>query len=110
MPTVRVFRALDGTVRVMHLNERGRLSGETDTQFFARETEKQPELVVLPFVDMDAAALPTDRSKRYAWRLQAGRVVVDGAVPAPPDPAKIRRDAIVAATTLVDLKAALLLP
>lgn len=108
MAIVRVFENPDGSVRVMRLNERHRLVGETDAQFFGRETAKQPELTGLPFVDMDSADLPPNRADRYKWRLQGGRVRVDMTVPDPPDPQKAIRDEITQATTIDQLKAAML--
>lgn len=88
MAKVRVFQNSDSTVRVMHLNERHRLPGETDAQFFARETAKQPELAALPFADVDSTTLPGREGVdaqgdatplRAAWRLVAGAVQANAA-------------------------------
>ena len=103
----RVFQNPDSSLRVMRLNERHRSPGETDTEFFTRETAKQPALVVLPFVDIDVAGVPVDRSKRYAWRISAGSLVVDTLVPTPPHPKQALLDEIASATTIVALRAAL---
>ncbi len=107
MPTCRVFQNLDGTIRVMRLNERHRLLGETDASFFTRETAKQPGLFALPFIDVDASTTPTDRGRRYAWRVSAGAVIVDLTVPVPAHPRQALFDEIDSATTLVQLRAAL---
>jgi hypothetical protein len=105
MPTVRVFQNPDGTVRIMRLNERRRRPGETDSQFFARETAKQPELAGLSFTDVDDTTLPTSRGKRHAWRVMAGRVQEDAAVPDKPHPRQGLLNRADAAQTLPELKA-----
>jgi hypothetical protein len=79
---------------------------ETLAELLARATPE--EFRGLPFVDVDEATLPTDRSKRHAWRVRNGKVEVNPAVPAPPDPNADLRAAIASATSLADLKAALL--
>ena len=93
MPVVRAFQNPDGTVRIMRLNERHRLPNETDEQFFARETAKQPELAVLPFADIVSADIPLDRTRRHAWRLQAGAIVIDPTVPPTLDQMRIIKKA-----------------
>lgn len=108
MPTVRVFQTTDGSVRVMHLNERHRRKGETDAQFFAREAAKQPELEGLSFVDVDKAGLPQRREARHKWRVRNGRVIEDTTVPDLPHPKQAILDAIEAAKDLDTLKAELL--
>jgi hypothetical protein len=103
----RVFQNPDGSVRVMRLNEKHRLLAETDAQFFARETAKQPELAALPFTDTDAADLPVSRAQRDKWRVTGGRVRVDTTVPDKPHPQQALLDEIAAANTFLELKAAL---
>ena len=85
-----------------------RLEPEADwyARTMARAETTNPALAGRPFEDLETADLPADRTARHAWRLRGGRVVVDPAVPAPARPA--RSDAIAAATTLDELKAALL--
>jgi hypothetical protein len=107
MPTVRVFQNPDGSVRIMRLNEKHRLPAETDDQFFARETAKQPELGSLVFTDMDDVDLPASRAQRDKWRVAGRRVVVNPAVPDKPHPRQALLDEIGAANTLEEMRAAL---
>ena len=107
MPKCRVFQNPDGNVRLMHLNERYRRANETDEEFLARETAKQPELAGLLFADVDATTILADRSKRHAWRLNAGTVIADLTVPDPPHPKQALLDEIASATTIVALRAVL---
>src|SRR3990167_1941715 len=104
MTMVRVFTHLDGSVRVMHLNERHRQPGETDSQFFTRETAKQKDLATVHFIDVDAADLPASRTQRGKWRVLASRVVVDLSVPDPPHPKQVLMDDVARANTLAELK------
>ena len=69
--------------------------------------EAHPQLRGLPAVDLDRATLPQSRAKRHAWRLQAGRVIVDPAVPDPVHPKQNLLNAIAAAASVDDLKSLL---
>jgi anti-sigma factor ChrR (cupin superfamily) len=68
----------------------------------------QLALPTTPYVVVDETMIPTDRTRRHAWRVQGGQVVDDLTVPDPPDPKQAWRDEIAAATTLAALKAAIL--
>lgn len=105
----RVFQNPDGTVRIMRPNPK---LGQVDSAFFDAETSKDASLKDLPFVDVEQDTIPTNSSRRRAWRITAGRVVDDVSVPDPPKPTTQaeRNTLITAATTLEQLKAALLLP
>lgn len=108
MPKVRIFENPDGSVRVVHLNPKRRLENESDADFeariFARTVEADPTLDGLPFSDIEVAALPTDRSKRYAWKRQGNAVIVDPSVLPPPHPKQKLLDDINKATTIDGLK------
>ena len=108
MSQCRVYEQADGPVVVVYPAPKNRLPGESEADWYARTMaraeEAQPHLAGRPFVDLDSATLP--RASRHAWRLRGGRVVVDAAVPAPSR--SPRSEAIAAATTLDQLKAALL--
>jgi hypothetical protein len=71
---VRVFQEASGHVRIMRLNQKMRVQGETDVQFASRmfplETAKQADLAGLSFVDMDETDLPTNRANRDKFRLK----------------------------------------
>jgi hypothetical protein len=77
----RVFEEASGYVRIMVLNEKLRLKGESDAAFAARmfpiETTKQPELVGLTFHDIDESDISTDRENRHKFRCkeQGGKMV-----------------------------------
>lgn len=94
---VRVWHNPDGSVRVTYPNPKGRREGETEAAFFARvmatTAAKVPDLAGLPFVDVDSSALPAREAActvcggthptRNQWRIAAGKVKVDAAVPNP---------------------------
>ena len=88
----------------MRLNDRRRLIGETDGEFFARETAKQQELLALPFTDVNTSTLPVGRAQRAKWRLQAGQVVTNLALPDPPHPRQQLLDQLAFANTVPELK------
>lgn len=108
----RIIERADGSLAVIHPAPKSRRADETEASWLARVFDKaqaaDPELAGRPFEEMDSDALPADRTQRHAWRRRAGRVVVDPTVTAPPTRAERRRQAIEQATTLADLKAALL--
>ena len=68
---------------------------------------KHPEWQGLPAVDVQSDALPDEKTPRHQWRLVAGQVVVDPAVPDPPHPKQALLDAIDAASSLAEMKAIL---
>ena len=75
----------------------------------------EPQWIIRDFESSDGleAVLPrvgnaVDRSKRYAWRWQGGRVIADPAIPDPPHPRQPLLDEIQAATTIAALRAAVL--
>ncbi len=124
----RVFENSDGTLQVVKLNPKRQREGESDADFearlFSRHVEQnslliqkmidagkplpRPALAGLPFSDVEVNILPTDRSKRYAWRRQGNAVVVDPTVQPPPHPRQTLLDEIEAATSIAELKASLL--
>jgi len=98
---VRVFQNLDGSVRILRLNPR--LSGAT----LATETAKDSSLAALPFVDVNDATLPIDRTKRDKWRLLGQKVIIDPTVPDKLHPKQALIDRANSATTVDQLKAVL---
>jgi len=75
-----IYTSPDGGVSVVHpvLNTLGD-EGMTEAQAEQRAWDRLPVEAIDPqFVD--AAAVPTDRSKRRAWRRSGGSVFVDDAV------------------------------
>lgn len=103
---VRVLTAPDGSVIVVHPSIGDRLPGESDAalldRMMKRTLEVNPAWKRWPFVDVPLSSLPT--TKRYAWRVQGGKVVVDSTVPAPADKQADRKAACakIAASTLSD--------
>jgi len=85
-------------VRVLKLNPRC-----TDTTL-ATEAAKDPSLASLPFVDVDEATFPNDRSKRDKWRVQGQSVVVDNAVSDQPHPKQEFLNRVRNTTSLEQLK------
>ena len=69
---VRVFENLDGSIRIMKLNEKMRLKDESDDMFAARmfpiEQEKDVSLSGLVFSDIDQIDIPASRADRKNWR------------------------------------------
>jgi hypothetical protein len=108
MAKVRVFQNADGSVRILSVNDRHRLAGETDAQYFARETVKaesvQPGLSTLPSTDMDASSLPASPRDQHKWRVVGNRVVVDLAVPDLLHPRQALLDELNAALSMRDLQ------
>src|SRR3990167_2837983 len=78
---VRVFTMPDGTVRIVHPAPADQRFGESDADFFARAMartlEANPAFAGRPFVDVMASTLPSDRTKRHAWREKQGKIDVD---------------------------------
>lgn len=106
----RVFVNPDGSLRIMRPNMRYWDSTEcTDGNFCARvldeDTAKDASLFGLSFYDVDISSLPTDRTKRHAWRWADNPgVYVDEAVHDPEDPRKEKLDRIAKAETIAELK------
>ena len=79
----RVFEQLDGSVRIMRLNEKMRLTGESDDAFAARmfpiEQAKDVSLSGLVSSDVDAIGIPTSRAdrKNFKLRMRAGKMRVE---------------------------------
>jgi len=113
MSLVRVVTRPDGSVAVIHPNEKLRQPDETDEAFIVRVgssiAAKSPETDGLPFVDIDKADLPSDRSARNKWRLttRAGRQVVepDLELPDPPHPRQNLIDRVRASNSVPELRA-----
>ena len=82
---VRVFTMPDGTVQVVHPAPAGQRVGESEADFYARVMARavhvNPALAGRPFVDVMFSTLPTDRTKRHAWREKNGHIGVDATVP-----------------------------
>ncbi len=109
----RVFKNPDGSISIVHPNEKYRNRGEPDVEFYSRVFNKamssDPALDGLPSEDIDSSDLPPDRSKRHKRRLNpANKVVVDPSVPDPPHPRQKLLDGIESATTVAQLKTFLL--
>lgn len=108
----RCIQNPDGSIRIIR-PEGPRLPGETDEQYFLRKIEatlrKNPSMQGLPFVDILNTDMPpkTERAKRYAWRVQGNRVVVDPTILSPPHPKQALLTEISQATTVDSLKAIL---
>ena len=76
-----------------------------------RMNDHDANMIVLQECDSAEALqniLPPDRSKRFAWRWQGNRVIIDPTVPGPLHPQQSLLDEIAAATTVAALKTALL--
>ena len=93
MVRYRVFKNPDGSVRILIPNMRRwnpmREAAEVYAQRVCDEDmQKGASLLGLPFMDVDAAELPTSRSTRHKWRMRErmGRQVVevDLTIPDPP--------------------------
>ena len=80
---VRVFEKLDGSVRIMRLNEKMRLDGELDEAFAARmfpiEQAKDVSLSGLVSSDIDEIDIPASRvdRKNFKLRMRAGKTRVE---------------------------------
>jgi len=61
MTQVRVVYRPDGGHSIISLAEKGRKPNETDAEMFTRGQNKMPELIGLPFEDMDAKDVPPDK-------------------------------------------------
>ena len=96
MAACRVFTKPDGAVRILYL-----VTGTLDAA-----TARDETLAGLPYVDLDVAELPATR--RDAWRVRGGRVIVDDTVPVPISPRDQLKLDVQAATTVAALKAAML--
>lgn len=74
---VRVFRKPDNSVSIL-------ITPEGSTESLDREMLRNRVLKTLPYTDMHPSQLPTQRDKRYAWRIDAaGAVKVDNTVVKP---------------------------
>ena len=79
----RVFENIDGSVRIMRLNEKMRLVGESDDAFAVRmfpiEQAKDVSLSGLASSDVEMIDIPTSRADRKSWkrRIRAGRMRVE---------------------------------
>jgi hypothetical protein len=104
----------DGSIQVTRIIQevldREKHPNETVTEAVIRlglrDQARTPSLAGGSLSVLPSAALPANRADRHKWRLMGNQVRVDPAVPDPPIPASIQ--AIQSATTLEDLKAALL--
>lgn len=75
----RVFTKPDGSVIISRA-----MPGMDFTQAMQQTIATNPHLQGLPFEDVDETDIPTDRTKRHAWRLQSGKVKEDALVPDKP--------------------------
>jgi len=113
MHMCRVFRNPDGTLRIMHPNLRywnkdSESLEECCKRICDKDTFKDSELAELPFVDVEITSLPTDRSRRHAWRWADNPgVYVDETVPDPPHPKQDQLDRIEKARTVDEIKSIL---
>ena len=113
MSLVRIFINPDGSVQVMRPNMRYWNAEECSRDEFCKavmdcDMANNSSLAVLPYRDVDEASVPTDRSRRHAWRWADNPgVYVDETVPDPPDPKKERIDRIEKAKTVEEIKAIL---
>ena len=79
----RVFENPDGSVRIMRLNEKMRLIGESDDAFAARmfpvELAKDASLSGLAHSDVDDVDLPPGHTDRKNWKrvMRAGKMRVE---------------------------------
>jgi len=119
---LRVYENPDGALRVLCPAPKAQLDNEDEAMFLARVAARaeavDPSLVGQPWHDVEEAALPPReiedgkggrRDARSAWRLKDCRVVIDEALlPEVVDPDTELEAAISGATTLDQLKAALL--
>jgi len=103
MAKVRVFTNPDGSVRILHLNQRI----ANTTANLDRETAKDPSLVRLPHIDIEENAVSRDRANRHKWRIRGNAVIPDNTIPDLPDPSKSLLDEVDSATNIADLKAVL---
>ena len=79
----RVFENPDGSVRIMKLNEKMRLPGESDEAFAARmfptEAAKDSSLSTLTHYDVDEIDIPVSRVDRkyFKSKLRGGKMRVE---------------------------------
>ena len=114
MPIVLAFP--DGSVALMYLSEKylagNRLSHETTAEAVLRlaesEQTKASKLQGAEVSVVKTSALPSDRSKRYKWRLRAEKVVVDEMIPDIIDPKQTILDQLNIAITLDQTKQAMI--
>jgi len=113
MSLVRIFINPDGSLQVMRPNMRYWNPDACSRDEFCktvmdRDMANNVSLSGLAYQDVDEASIPTDRSRRHAWRWADNPgVYVDETVPDPPDPKKERIDRIEKAKTVEELKAIL---
>lgn len=113
MKICRVFVCTDGSIRIMHPNMRRWNPWECSEGEFCRKLmdasmTKDPTLAGLPYYDVDASSIPSDRSKRHAWRWADNPgVYVDETVPDPPHPKQDQLDRIERAQTVEEIKSIL---
>lgn len=108
----------DGHVQITRIVgavlDQARRPGETTDQTVLRMAgeiqAKTPGLAGGIASLVKTADIPTDRSQRHKWRKSpVGQgIIVDLSVPDPPHPKRLLLDEIASATTVVDLKVALL--
>ncbi len=111
----RAFERPDGSLIIFYPNYRKQLPTETEAEFlarvYARTMSADPQLAGLSFVDMDQSDVPPTvngkKDKRHAWRLNPqGKIIVDPTVPEPTRPDQGFIDDIENATTIGQLKSA----
>lgn len=82
----------DGGVSVVHpCISAGDPPEMTEEEALARALAKDVPANAQNVTVIEPTALPSDRSKRYAWRILAGVIVVDPTVPEPEPVRKARR-------------------
>ena len=86
---ILVCERLDGGLSIVHPAD----PADAERQF-ARTVATVPELQGRPCQAMVDTDLPTDRAKRYAWRLKQGTVHIDPTLPDPEEPLRQKVDAI----------------
>ena len=100
--TARIWSEPDGTVKITRV-----VSGslEAAAAILIEDGHINPTAT---FVDVPEAELlsllPSDRLDRSKWRYRGGKVMVDHAIPDPPDPDQDILDAIQTANTVPELK------
>ena len=78
----------DGRVTIIAPAPKAQRGGESDAAFLdrmlQRTKEANPQMRDWPCSQVERGDLPTDRSRRNAWRLRGGKIVETDVVPAAP--------------------------